>query len=310
MGVQVTSVKGRPNQKLIENYFNRLWTRLSLELPYSQVGRYRDDDKLGQVLYCKCQVGREDPRKYFPMLDVALAAIENSIRWLNTEPVESREYGTWVPLERWMLDMEQHPRPAADTDGHLWLAAPVMEERTVTRGMVTVTADGPLGERPPFHFVSPDLWTLNGKRVRVAFDPLQSPAVATIARVDREEVLCTAAAFDPFAEGDVSREVREARELRAMMRREYRVLLPDRKTGAQRLVLSESERRTPEAALEIHGGELAGARAESVAPSESQVAAAPARPAQPETELRATRADVSRSLRRRAAALPPVQSTF
>ena len=66
LGVQLTSVKGRPNQKLVENFFNRLWTRLSLELPYSQVGRYRDDDKLGQELYCKCQAGRCDPRKNPP----------------------------------------------------------------------------------------------------------------------------------------------------------------------------------------------------------------------------------------------------
>lgn len=304
MGVTVQSVKGRPNQKLIENYFNRLWTRLSLELPYSQVGRYRDDDKLGQELYCKCQTGREDPRKFFPMIDDALAAVENTIRWLNTEPVESREYGTWVPLERWMLDMEQHPRGTGDAGQHLWLAAPVLEERTVTRGMVTVTADGPMGERPPFHFTSPDLWSLSGQRVRVAFDPLITPCVATIARIDREEVLCEATAYDPFAEGDTTEAVRQARMLRQMMRREYRVLLPDKKTGAQRIHLAESERRTPEAALEIRTGELA-APAESIAPPEAPLEerALPSRSATSAADARADRADLSRSLRRRAAAV-------
>ena len=304
MGVEVVSVKGRPNQKLIENYFNRLWTRLSIELPYAQVGRYRDDDKLGQELYCKCQDGRADPRKYFPMLDTALAAIETSLRWLNTEPVESREYGTWVPLERWLLDMEAHPRPTAQDEGHLWIAAPVLQERTVRRGMVAITADGPLGLKTEFHFSSPDLWSLQGQRVRVAFDPLQSPAIATIAHATKEQVLCEATCVDPFALGDSSPEVSTARALRALMRREYRVLLPDKKTGAQRIHLAETEIRTAESAIELRRGGEAPAEELPACGLDAGTPGAPlVRSAMPAPEPRASRADLSKSLRRRAAGL-------
>jgi len=310
MGVQLVSVKGRPNQKLIENYFNRLWTRLSMELPYAQVGRYRDDDKLGQALYCKCQEGRDDPRKYFPMLDVALAAIETALRWLNTEPIESREYGTWVPLERWLLDMEQHPRQAAQDNGHLWIAAPVLEERTVRRGMVTVTAFGPLGQKTPFHFSSPDLWSYQGKQVRVAFDPLQSPCIATIAHATKEQVLCEAVDVDPFAQGDTSTEVSTARALRALMRREYRVLLPD-KSGAQRITVAESERRATDHMMEVRRGGNAPAEEVPVGgPSVGTRTAPLERGTLPAPTPRTTRADLSQSLRRRAANIPQHDATF
>lgn len=312
MGVSLVSVKGRPNQKLIENYFNRLWTRLSLELPYSQVGRYRDDDKLGQALYCKCQEGRDDPRKYFPMLDAALAAIENAIRWLNTEPIESREYGTWIPLERWMLDMEQHPREVLQSTEHLWIAAPVLQERSVRRGMIRVKTPGPLGLPTTFHFSSPDLWTYEGKRVRIAFDPLANPATATIVHPTKEEVFCEAVCVDPFAQGDTTAEVSIARQLRQMMRREYRVLLPDKKTGAQRIHLAESERRTPEAALEIRSGELAAPAATEM-PADSVPmgsASTGSRAATPAPDARDVAADFSRSLRRRAERVKQTQAAW
>ena len=302
MGVELVSVKGRPNQKLIENFFNRFWTRLSMELPYSQVGRYRDDDKLGQEIYCKCRDGRADPRKHFPMLDTALAAIETSVRWLNTEPIQSPTFGKWVPLERWLIDMEQHPRQVAQGGGHLWLAAPVLEERSVQRGMVKVTAVGPLGMTAPFHFSSPDLWTLEGKRVRVAFDPLQNPAIATIAAVGKEEVLCEAVAVDPFAQGDPSSDVSVARALRALMRREYRVLLPDKKTGAQRIHVAETEIRTPERSIEVRtGGEAPAQKLPVGGHSTGSPIEVPARSALPAPEPRTSRADCSNSLRRRAA---------
>lgn len=310
MGVTLVSVKGRPQQKLIENYFNRLWTRLSLELPYSQVGRYRDDDKLGQELYCKCQTGRADPRQFFPMLATALTAIETCLRWLNTEPIESREYGTWVPLERWMLDMAAHPRETIDAGRHLWLAAPVLAERSVVRGMVRVKTPGPLGQPTTFHFSSPELWSYEGERVRVAFDPLQNPALATIAHPAKEEVFCEATCVDPFAQGDTAPEVSIERQLRQMMRREYRVLLPDKKTGAQRIQLAESERRTPEAALEIHTGELA---VSGPAPApETEAARPPAREraAEPARDARADRAAQSASLRRRAARAVQDQAVY
>jgi hypothetical protein len=307
--VELVSVKGRPNQKLIENFFNRFWTRLSIELPYAQVGRYRDDDKLGQELYCKCRDGRADPRKYFPMLDTALAAIETSLRWLNTEPIQSPTFGKWVPVERWLIDMEQHPRSVAEDNGHLWLASPVLEERSVQRGMVNVTAVGPLGLKTPFHFSSPDLWTLEGKRVRVAFDPMQSPAIATIAALHKEEVLCEAVDVDPFAVGDTNPEVSTARALRAMIRREYRVLLPDKATGAQRIAVAETESRTTQRSIEWRqnfSGTTDTTDRTGEAPINKPAATVERRGGLGEGETaRASRADVSRSLRRRAALVTP-----
>lgn len=314
LAIRWLDAKGRPECKLVENFFSRMWTRLSIELPFAQVGRFREDDKRGQKLYCDCRLGSVDPRKHYPMIEPAMAAVETTLRWLNTEPVESREYGTWIPLQRWIADLAEFPHERADADA-LWLAAPVLEERVVRKGMVTVTANGPLGLSTEFHFSSPDLWQWERQRVRVAFDPLANPATATIACLDKHEVLCEAVCVDPFSGGDASSAIATARALRQLMRREYRVLLPDRETGAQRVHVAETELRTSERAVEIRrgGSPEEGSRKDAKTPNEEITLSASPRPRVSESSEpvpRASRSDLSSSLRRRAANLQQHEQIF
>jgi len=88
----------------------------------------------------------------------------------------------------------------------------------------------------------------------VAFDPMQSPAIATIAALRKEEVLCEAVNVDPFAVGDTNPEVSAARALRAMMRREYRVLLPDKKP--ERSASRSPRRRFAQPSAPSSGGRI------------------------------------------------------
>ncbi len=99
-GVGVVSAKGRPNQKLVENYFNRLWTALSIFLPaYGQIGRYRGEMRRENLDWTRVQSGSADPRRHFPTLKVFLEALNRAVAYLRWERVESKTYGTWRPEE-------------------------------------------------------------------------------------------------------------------------------------------------------------------------------------------------------------------
>lgn len=169
-GVRLISAKGRPNQKLVEGYFNRLWTVLSIELPpRGQVGRFRGEMQQGNDDWMRCREGLADPRDLFPSLTEFLAALERSIAYLNAETLESREYGCWVPGEVY---------GAQAVKGHKLLpglrrfGAPVREERVIGRGgMVKVTAECPFGWVHGYRFVADSLFKFIGARVTVSFDP-------------------------------------------------------------------------------------------------------------------------------------------
>lgn len=133
------------------------------------------------------------------------------------------------------------------------MASPVCEERVISRGMVACTADGPLGMRMKWHFAHPSLWSYEKCRVRIHFDPLaESPVRRTIVLAESARgekagsVICEAESLDPTTEGvagnaDHAKNINRA--LRAAMRREYRVILPDTRTGQQQVVKAESEMR-------------------------------------------------------------------
>lgn len=123
-----------PNHKLIERFFGSLWTKLSFL--DGQIGRYRGEMERENKLLMSAQAGRLDPREHFPLLEKAMDAIEAAIAMQNAEPVESRQYGTWVPQERWEDDLADQPRPTL-TDDLGWMWAPDVKEWTVrTNGMV------------------------------------------------------------------------------------------------------------------------------------------------------------------------------
>jgi hypothetical protein len=235
MGVGLISAKGRPQCKLVENYFNRLWTRLGMEKGLASVGRFRGEEKTTSDLYVKCRAGKADPRGQFPWIHDAVDGVENSVRWLNSDRIESPIYGKWIPEERWSMDMEEHPRPIMPAD-QLWLAAPVMERRKVTRHGVIATATGPLGLRMRYQFTGPCLWEWEGRDVELYFDPLGAwPLTATIAKPGTTVILGTAECSNPYYEGGIGSDA--AKNLREVMRREYRYLW----SGGRQLTTSAGE---------------------------------------------------------------------
>ena len=59
-GIGLQSAKGRPHEKLIENYWNRLWSPLSLQ--DGQIGRYRGEMERENAEFMRVRDGRVDPR--------------------------------------------------------------------------------------------------------------------------------------------------------------------------------------------------------------------------------------------------------
>lgn len=291
MGTLLLDAKGRPNLKLVENTLNPLWTRLAIELPHAQVGRFRGEEKATTDLYLRCRQGLEDPRPHFPMIEELMGAVDRSLAWLNEDRIESEVYGKWVPRERWESDMAEHPRPAVTLDEvPVWASAPELERRTVLRGRVRVTATGPMGVRVPFYFTGPELWALNGKVVRVAFDPLQVEEGATILDARRPVVLGRAECVSAGAGISLADASATMRVARSLMRREYRVM-----AGAVRRDAGVQAGRR--AALDAAGGVVARVESEvRVVGMGARDAAAPLLAAD-----RTDRSDVGPSIHRREA---------
>lgn len=181
VGVGVEHVHS-PHHKLVEGWWNRLWTRMSVDGP--QIGRYRGEMEWETYLYLACRAGRKDPREHFWGIERAMAWIEECVRWLNSEPVESDMYGKWVPVEAWEDGMARRPMRRIDPD-HAWAAAPERAEWTVRKnGMIGGRIPCPLGPSVDYHFAAESLHRYEGARCRVYFDPATSPVEATLVLAD------------------------------------------------------------------------------------------------------------------------------
>jgi hypothetical protein len=241
-GTRLVSAKGRPNQKLIEGWFGRLWTVMSLTLPPDgQVGRFRGEMAREKDLWTRCRTGAEDPRLHFPALETFFRALDSAILYLNAERIESREYGIWVPQEAYAAaDGEFAALPlAALPRGIRRYALPVRAPRTVRRGgMVFVRAGGPLGWPHGYAFAMRDGAGWDGAPVTVAFDPADIRAGAHVelaahwrdaraGRVLDEAAACVSAApvLDRTAGGLWSAGVLDPRREAAAVKRASRALV-------------------------------------------------------------------------------------
>lgn len=171
-GVAVVDAKGRPHQKLVEGFFNRLWTEMAVQLPErcSQIGRYRGEMRKEAAQWMSVQSGAHDPREFFPQLDEFLAALDRSVAALNHRALNSRTYGRWVPAELYA----GAAAGGIPLVGGLWPhALPVRAIRKVRRdGMVSVTAETRMeGLRHAYYFATADGWRWNGAPAMVRFDP-------------------------------------------------------------------------------------------------------------------------------------------
>lgn len=189
-GVSVISAKGRPNQKLVEGWFSRLWTTLSIALPpHGQVGRFRGEMDAENVQWRRCREGVADPREHFPLLTEFLRDLDRSINYLNSERMESREYGVWTPCEQYAAARAALPAEAGTTcalghplpQGLRRYALPVREVRKIDRqGMAGVRTESPFGWPHDYIFASEDAAMFQGAPVVVAFDPYDIGAGAVL----------------------------------------------------------------------------------------------------------------------------------
>lgn len=184
-GVQLVDAKGRPNQKLIECWFNRLWSVLALTLPpYGQIGRFRGEMKGETDLWMRCRRGVENPKLHFPMISEFLKALDGAIDYVNTDVVgPTRDYGSWIPAESYAAKtgmfpaMALNPLPAAIRR----FALPVREERVLRRGgMFEVRACCPFGWPHQYAFAVQDGAMFDGAPVVVSFDPDRIADGATV----------------------------------------------------------------------------------------------------------------------------------
>jgi hypothetical protein len=181
--IQLISAKGRPNQKLIEGWFSKLWDVLALTLPpYGQIGRFRGEMKKETDLWMRCRRGSEDPRAHFPTVMDLFQSLDKAIDYLNTDVCESKGYGSWIPCEAYSGgSIYLHDLP----QGLARFALPVRERRILRRnGMAFVRAACPFGWAHEYAFHVRDGALLDGAPVWISFDPSNTSAGAVVELAD------------------------------------------------------------------------------------------------------------------------------
>jgi hypothetical protein len=167
-----------PHQKAIESVFNRVWTRLALQFPHADMGRFRNENEANCRLYEACKRGQRDPRRFFPPLSVVVRVFEEEVARHNAKPIDSKQYGRWVPDEFFARATAAAPlRPFSAPMAFIF--SPFSAERTV-RGML-VRCRVPMFENfsVPFEFGADWLPKYHGKKVRLHFNPREPQCVAT-----------------------------------------------------------------------------------------------------------------------------------
>lgn len=191
------SAKGRPNQKLVENYIGRLWNIMAGQP--GDVGRHRGEIVSNSQLYIAARDGRVDPREHFMPLTQAQRSLYDAMDYLSEKRIDSRTYGKWVPKERWEADLAEAPRAARKDDSFLIL--PVSETRTVSNDSVSITEDGPMGVRMKWMFTADWMAAYRGRKITVYFDPMSEwPVEAVCTLPDSRKPIGTAICINPLGE--------------------------------------------------------------------------------------------------------------
>jgi hypothetical protein len=298
MGSQLHTVWSPHQKPFIEGLFSTLWTKLSVQLPDAQVGRFRGENEKANELLTACQRGHRDPRNHFPMLADALRAFDYSIAEKHRTPVQSVQYGSWIPEERWQQQLLAAPLTPLPSNLE-WLFAPFAVERKVAGMLVRTRVPLFEGLSVPFDFAADWLTHFHRARVKVHFDPSEPRCFATIVLAEdwgthkAGEVLGVAQQINEVASyarfvmswGDDDRTagLKQRQQAAAALRREVRAIMPNGRTGA---AVSE-ERDGIAAVAKIETGEHhAKPQSHEEEPSELS-ASAPSRETTPTREERA-----------------------
>ena len=162
-----------PHQKAIESIFNRVWTKLAVQFPHADMGRYRNENESNCSLYEKCKRGNQDPRRFFPSLALVVKVFEEEVREHNIKMIFSRQYGRWMPDE---LFEQYCTAPGASrlrefSDTMAWVFSPFVVDRKILGTMVRCSVPWFENFSVPFEFSAPWMAEHRGKLVRVHFDP-------------------------------------------------------------------------------------------------------------------------------------------
>ncbi len=170
-----------PHQKVVENVFGKLWTKLSLER--GQVGRYRGEESDTTNTLVSCRNGHTDPRQHFLPLEEVLRALREAIADHNASLIDGR-YGRWIPSEYFAQKAKAHLRPLAPDSA--WIFSPVIAAGNDGRGLLVRTACLKTsvqlfpGFSQSFAFANETLARWYGARVKLYFNPLAPDCVAKI----------------------------------------------------------------------------------------------------------------------------------
>jgi len=173
-----------PHQKAIESIFNRIWTKLAVQFPHADMGRYRNENEANCHLYEACKAGHKNPRQYFPTLAMVLAVFDEEVRKHNAKTINSDDYGRWQPDEFFDRALVENPLVKCG-DEKDWIFAPFVAERKV-RGM-GFKCSVPMFENfsVPFAFGADWLPLYDGKLVRIHFNPHLPKCVAKVVLLER-----------------------------------------------------------------------------------------------------------------------------
>lgn len=168
-----------PHQKAIESVFNRVWTRLAVQFPHADMGRFRNENEDNCKLYEACKKGHQDPRRFFPTLEMVVQAFEEEVAAHNSRFITSEQYGRWIPDDYFAQEVGDSPLRHFNRDMD-WIFSPFAAERKV-RGMM-VRCRVPMFEdfSVPFEFNADWMPMFQGRTVRMHFDPRLPDCTAKI----------------------------------------------------------------------------------------------------------------------------------
>jgi len=174
--VPVVNAWHSKQKSAVERFFDRFWTPASL-IP-GHVGRDRGRFKEVTDLALACQDGRRDPQQHFLALSAAVPRVIGAVQFVNSEPIESKAWGTWVPQERFESQLREDTRPKLDPALRIFFSR---EQRvwTVRGALVGGNVEGPLIKFPAY-FQCTELWEFEGCKVRCYFDPYAEQVLGTL----------------------------------------------------------------------------------------------------------------------------------
>ena len=251
MGARLHTVFSAHSKPFIEGGFNQDWTKLSVHFPHCDLGRYRGDTEETNRTLQACRAGHQDPRRIFPMQADVMKAFSEITAEENRTLVKSRNWGQWVPEERWKEQTAANPAALRKLgeDEH-FIFAPYAMTWTVRGafigGRVPIFEDLSV----PFEFSSAQLSEFDGARVRVHFDPVARSCAATavlaencrgkegghvIGKLDQvNETAGYVRMALGWADDDRTAGIRAKQQAAGAMRRELRTIMPGGRSGYAR----------------------------------------------------------------------------